>query len=150
MSNVEHYKVSNNNNNNNIFFCRGRNGTEREKKKEKKNTEEEEEEEKEEEGTRQNDGREANAHAKDGERSIVVWRHAPTPRRREERFHPRSHHHHHQKKKNNNKKKGDDEEFGVVLSQGRESGEHVWRTVLSHDRDDVVHRVIVFRRELET
>ena len=35
--------------------------------------------------------------------------------------------------------------FGVVLSQGRESGEHVWRTVLSHDRDDVVHRVIVFR-----
>ena len=37
------------------------------------------------------------------------------------------------------------EKFNRVLSEGREPGEHVRRTVLGHDRDVSVRRVIVFR-----
>jgi hypothetical protein len=37
------------------------------------------------------------------------------------------------------------EKFNRVLSEGREPGEHVRRTVLGHDRDVSVHSVIVFR-----
>ena len=46
------------------------------------------------------------------------------------------------------KQKNRDEKFSSVLSERREPGEHVRRTVLSGDRDVVIHHVIVFRREL--
>jgi hypothetical protein len=44
-----------------------------------------------------------------------------------------------------NKNQNHGEKFNRVLSEGREPGEHVRRTVLGHDRDVSVHSVIVFR-----